>query len=614
VEPRGEANPSETPAGIKPVLVYDGDCGFCFYWVRYWHRLTGDEVTYAPYQDVAPRYPNIPLDAFKRGVQYIAPNGKFASNAKASFATLSHARGKAFWFKLYCNLPPFAFVSELAYTFISRRRELAFRVSRFLWGRELEPPRYELVSWLFLRLFALIYLAAFASFGVQALGLVGSHGILPLTDYIDVETSRLGLERYYLMPMVFWLSSSDFMIEAVCWAGVGLSLLLFLNVLPRLNLFLLYALYLSLLYAGQAFMNFQWDVFLLEAGFLALILSFATTPGIWLLRWLLFRFMFMSGVVKLASGDPNWWGLSALSYHFLTQPLPTPLAWYAAQLPAGFLKLATGATFFIELVLPFFLFFPRRLRFAAGFGILLLECLIFLTGNYNWFNLQTMLLCLVLFDDQAVKKILPGRFIAFLAKRSRAVIPGKAVSYTVGALATLIVFASLVEMDWRFEGRAPAFALAVDELIEPFHIVSGYGLFAIMTTERNEIVIEGSNDGADWREYGFRYKPGDLSRTPPWNIPHQPRLDWQMWFAALGPPEASPWFTHLLERLLQNQPDVLALLATNPFPDAAPRYVRAQFYDYTYASAEEKAKGTWWKRRPLRLFFPASELAPGAER
>ena len=186
------------------------------------------------------------------------------------------------------------------------------------------------------------------------------------------------------------------------------------NLLPRLSLFLLYVLYLSLLYGGQEFMTFQWDTFLLETGFLALLLSFATAPGIWLLRWLLFRFMFMSGVVKLLSGDPNWWNLSALSYHFLTQPLPTPLAWYAAQLPPRVLKFATGGTFFVELVLPFLIFCPRRLRFFAAFGILLLQSCILITGNYNWFNLQTMLLCLLLFDDAALQKILPRRLLRLL--------------------------------------------------------------------------------------------------------------------------------------------------------------------------------------------------------
>jgi hypothetical protein len=249
-------------------------------------------------------------------------------------------------------------------------------------------------------------------------------------------------------------------------------------------------------------------------------MSFRPTTGVWLARWLLFRFMFMSGVVKLMSGDPNWWNLSALSYHFLTQPLPTPLAWYAAQLPAGSLKAATGAMFVVELVLPFLIFFPRRLRFAAGFGILLLEACILLTGNYNWFNLQTMLLCLPLFDDAALRQILPSR----LAQRTqaRAQQPRRTVTIFVNTVALMMVFLSLVQMDERFGGSPPGSALAIDDLFEPFHIVSPYGLFSVMTTTRNEIIVEGSNDGEQWREYEFRYKPGDLMRRPPWNIPHQP--------------------------------------------------------------------------------------------
>ena len=163
-------------------------------------------------------------------------------------------------------------------------------------------------------------------------------------------------------------------------------------------------------------------------------------------------------------------------------------------------------------------------------------------------------------------------------------------------------------MDERFGGSPPAVAQAVDRLIEPLHIVSSYGLFAVMTTERDEIVIEGSYDGVEWREYEFRYKPGDVARRPRWNIPHQPRLDWQMWFAALEDPRQLPWFWHFLRRLLENEPAVTALLEKNPFPDKPPVYVRAQFYDYTYASGEEKAKGLWWDRRLLGLYFPAVHL------
>src|SRR5262249_38362046 len=299
-------------------------------------------------------------------IQYIAPDGKIATSAEASFLTLSHARGKGFWLALYRKLPGFAGISERAYAFIAAHRPAFHRLSRWLWGKNYAPPRYDLVSSLFLRGIGLIYLSAFTSFAVQAMGLIGSHGILPLGEFIAFLQTQLGAERYWFAPMVFWLGSSDFFIQAICWGGAVLSLFLIFGVLTRLSLVLLYALYLSLIYAGQVFMTYQWDLFLVEAGFLALILSIATAPGIWLLRWLLFRFMFMSGAVKLLSGDPNWANLSALSYHFLTEPLPTPPAWHAAQLPANALAFVTGAVFFVELALPFLIFCPRRLRFIAA--------------------------------------------------------------------------------------------------------------------------------------------------------------------------------------------------------------------------------------------------------
>jgi predicted DCC family thiol-disulfide oxidoreductase YuxK len=595
-------------AGARPVLIYDGDCGFCGYWARYWQKLTGERVAYRPYQEVAAQYPAIALADFRRAVQFVAPDGRRASAAEASFLTLSHARGKGVWLWLYRRLPGFAPLAERAYAFTAAHRPAFFRLSLLLWGRSYEPPRYQLVAFLFLRGYGLIYLAAFLSFAVQAQGLIGSHGILPLAELTDAVAAGAGRERFWLMPMVFWWSSSDIAIKAVCGAGVILSLLLICNLLTRLSLVLLYVLYLSLLYAGQAFMTYQWDTFLLEGGFVALVLSFARMPGIWLLRWLLFRFMFMSGVVKLLSGDPNWWNLSALSYHFLTQPLPTPLAWYVAQLSPPALRFATGAVFFIELGLPFLIFAPRRLRFCAAFGILLLELCILLTGNYNWFNLQTMWLCLPLFDDAALRRLMPARLIRRLPLTADHSPRHMGAALGVGALTFLIVLCSLVEMDLRFGGNPPAFAQQIDRFTEPLHLVSSYGLFAIMTTKRDEIVIEGSSDGIEWREYEFRYKPGDLFRAPPWNIPHQPRLDWQMWFAALEDPRRLPWFWRFLQRLLENEPSVTALLQKNPFPDRPPVYVRAQFYDYTFTDVAGRTTGRWWERHLLGLYFPIVSL------
>jgi predicted DCC family thiol-disulfide oxidoreductase YuxK len=612
VVPENSGNQStdagEAPtAAPRPQLIYDGDCGFCSYWARYWEKLTGDKVEYRPYQQVAAQYPAIPEAEFKRAVQFIAPNGSRASAAEASFATLSHAPDKGFWLALYRRMRGFAAVSEWAYAFVAARRPAFHRASLLLWGKNHEPPRYEIISFLFLRLFGLIALSAFVSFAVQAQGLIGSRGILPLADLVDA-LARVGPQRFVLMPMVFWLNDSDAAIQVVCWAGAGLSLMLIFNLLPRVSLVLIYALYLSLFYAGQTFMSFQWDTFLLETTIVALLMSFAPTTGVWLARWLLFRFMFMSGVVKLISDDPNWWNLTALSYHFLTQPLPTPLAWYAAGLPPGPLKVASGAVFVVELGLPFLIFCPRRLRFVSAFGIFLLQCCILLTGNYNWFNLQTVLLCLPLIDDAALRGTAPRRLFGFLKTRASHQAPQRAVRVIVDALALLMVFLSLIQMDLRFGGSPPEAAVAIEGWFEPLHLVSPYGLFAVMTTARDEIVIQGSNDGVEWRDYEFRYKPGDIMRRPRWNVPHQPRLDWQMWFAALDDPQRVPWFSRFLVRLLENEPSVTALLETNPFPDKPPNYVRAQFYDYTYAGGAEDAAGRWWDRRLLGLYFPVAHL------
>jgi predicted DCC family thiol-disulfide oxidoreductase YuxK len=596
----------------RPLLVYDGDCTFCAFWVRYWQLLTGTSVDYRPYQEVAGLYPGMEVAEFQRASQYITPDGRYAGAAEASFRVLGHAPGKEFWLLLYEKLPGFASLSEFVYSIIARHRSAAWRATLVLWGKDFRPPQYGLVAALFTRLFGLIYFSAFVSFGVQAPGLIGSHGILPLTGMLDGIYNRIGPDGFFEMPMLFWLNASDFAIQSVCWAGALFSLLVFFNVLQRLSLFFCYLLYLSLLYAGNVFMFYQWDTFLLEAGFLTLLLNFTPRPGIWLLRWLLFRFMFMSGVVKLSSGDPNWWNLSALSYHFLTQPLPTPLGWYAAHLSAQVLTFATGATFAVELVLPFLIFCPRRLRFFAGFGILLLETLILVTGNYNWFNLQTMLLCLPLFDDAALQRLVPQRLAQWLAQARPSRPLQRRGRITVAILVPVILFCSLVQMDQRFGGEPPDIAQDINSVFEPLHLVSSYGLFAVMTTKRNEIIMQGSEDGSHWRDYEFIYKPGDVMRAPPWNIPHQPRLDWQMWFAALDSPDRLPWFWRFIQKLLENDPAVTSLLRTNPFAARPPHFIRAQFYEYTWSTAAEKAKGIWWHRRLLGLYFPAASLAkPG---
>mgnify|MGYP003645575201 CR=1 FL=1 len=470
-------------------------------------------------------------------------------------------------------------------------------------------PTYNLIAWLFLRAFGVIFLIAFYSFSREALGLIGSHGIQPVAELLVAANAQLGATAYWVVPTVFWVNASDITIQCVGWAGMVFSVLLILNVLPRLSLTALYVLYLSLVYGGQVFMTFQWDMLLLETALIAFFFIRYRTLGIWLLRWLVFRFIFVSGMVKIMSGDPSWWDLTALNYHFLTQPLPTPLAWYANYLPEMLLKFGTASTLFIELVIPFLIFMTRRLRMVAAFAILLLQLTIMSTGNYNFFNLTAIVLCLSLFDDAALQCLIPARLLAHMQQRVLPKPPFMLMNILAAVFTVVTIFLSLVQFNQRFIGVFPAASAAAVRVISPLMVVSTYGPFAVMTKKRHEIIIEGSNDGVTWREYHFKYKPGNIYRGPLWNTPLQPRVDWQMWFAALGPVNASPWFQRFLQRLLQNEPAVTDLLLENPFPDLPPVFVRALFFDYRYTTnAEYKETGASWDRTLVGVYFPAASL------
>jgi hypothetical protein len=453
-----------------------------------------------------------------------------------------------------------------------------------------------------------IYLAAFASFGVQATGLIGSRGILPAGEFLGAVHESLGAAAYWSVPTLLWLNKSDASLRTVWIVGVGLALLLLLGVNARILRVALFALYLSLDTAGQIFMSYQWDALLLEAGFLAVFLG-TEVVIVKLFRWLLCRLMFLSGAVKLLSGDPAWRHLAALPVHYQTQPLPTPLAWYFYQLPAWFHRISVGFVFFVELVVPLFVLAPRRIRLFAGLAITLLQLLIFLTGNYAFFNPLTITLCLFVLDDATLDHALPKRLLARI--RSHAHFARGPVWWRTlcGLVAVFVLFASGFLMVGELSGRHWAPAESVIRAVGPFEIVNSYGLFAVMTTTRPEIIIEGSNDGTIWLPYEFRYKPGDLTRAPIWVQPHQPRLDWQMWFAALGNYQTDPWILNFLTRLLEGQPEVLNLMRHNPFPGAPPRYVRAMVYDYRFTTpAEKRASGDWWKRDVKQMYVPPVSL------
>ncbi len=575
-----------------PLLIFDGKCGFCRIWIRYWEQLTGPAVKYAASEDVAPSFPGIPAENYGQSVQLAMPGGEVIGGARAVFTTLTHAPGMAWLLWFYEHVPGFAAGTEAAYKLIAAHRNVFYHLTRLSFGRNISPLRYSAVEWAFLRILAAIYFVAFASFGLQIAGLIGEHGILPVSRYLSAVRDGFGFDGYWMAPTVFWIAHSDACLKAVCIAGAVLSLVLLAGYLERAALVILYVLYLSLSTAGQDFLSFQWDILLLEAGFLAVFLG-SSKIVILLFRWLLFRLTFLSGAVKLLSHDRSWRSLDALSFHYWTQPLPTPVAWYMHQLPVWFHRFSTAAVLFIELPVPFLIFMPRRWRFFGAGCILFLQALIFLTGNYTFFNLLTMALCLFLFDDAALAK---------LRLRMRHVRTRPAM---VAAAAVVIVTLSGMELWGMFSGRDSSLV----RVAAPFGIANTYGLFAMMTTSRPEIVVQGSNDGVTWLDYEFKFKPGHLKKPPRWVEPHQPRLDWQMWFAALSDFRSTAWFRNFMVRLLQGSPDVLGLLAKNPFPGSPPKYMRALLFDYSFTDfAARRAAGDWWQRAPKGEYFPAMAL------
>jgi len=512
-------------------------------------------------------------------------------------------------------------------------------------GSESRRPRYRWVRSVFLRGLGLVYLAAFGSMAAQVDGLIGSRGISPAAEYLARAGRVLGLgpATYWRLPTLCWLSASDWALHALCWGGVALSVALIVGLLPGLCTLLLWLFYLSIVVVGQEFLSYQWDSLLLEAGLLAVLLApwgvrlgrAADEPwafAIWLVRWLVFRLVFLSGVVKLASHDPAWSDWMALEYHYQTQPLPVWTSWYIHQMPAWFHRSSVGFMFFAELVAPFFMVGPRPIRLAGFASMVLLQVLIAGTGNYGFFNLLTVVLCLTLLDDQDGEWLqrvcrhprqrwqwlwrrAPDRRIPIADRSTEEVEPGgpgrswswprRMVAGVLGGVSIAVTLGQTVE-SLAPEPVVPAELISLVRWVGPLRSFNSYGLFAVMTTKRPEIVVEASDDGVRWKPYRFRWKPCELNREPRFTTPHLPRLDWQMWFAALGGDcRSQPWFLRFQHRLLEGEPQVLGLLRENPFPARPPRYVRARLYSYKFSGW---GSVDWWVREDQGLFCPPLAL------
>jgi predicted DCC family thiol-disulfide oxidoreductase YuxK len=608
----------------RPLLLFDGDCGFCRYWVARWRAITRDQVDYAPAQQEAARF-RIPKESWSHSVQLLTPAGANYAGAEAVFRTLASSPGHRWALTAYKRLPGLRTLTEWAYRLVADHRPLFGKLNTIAFGRDPTPPAFQLSRWIFLRLLGVIYLIAFLSFRVQVLGLLGARGILPAGIFLQLVKTNFGSASHRLFPTLAWISSSDASLKLLCSGGALLAVLVILGLATGPALALCWVFYLSLVTIGQDFLAFQWDILLLETGFLAIFLapwripeapwraseSRASSTTLWLLRWLLFRLMFLSGVVKLASGDPSWCNFTALEYHYWTQPIPTPVAWYAAQLPAWSQRMSVGGVFVLELALPFLVLAPRRLRRTGALLTILFQLSIAITGNYAYFNLLAIVLSLLLLDDSIWSRLLPGwvvRRITAERPRGRLAPAGRKLRVALAAF-LLLVSGTEVLSALSLGEVAPGFLHTLVEKQSPFYLANSYGLFAVMTTSRLEIVVEGSDDGVTWRPYEFKYKPGDLARRPPWVAPYQPRLDWQMWFAALGSAQQNRWIVNLLIRLLEGSPDVLALLQGNPFPETPPHYVRAVGYDYHFTDfAQWRATGDWWRREPKGFYFPAASL------
>lgn len=461
---------------------------------------------------------------------------------------------------------------------------------------------------LFLRLLGVVYLIAFASLGVQMTGLVGSRGILPVADFLTRAHAALGPDAYRVLPTLLWVSSSDAVLIVLCWGGAALSIALIFNVVPVVTASLLWVFYLSLTVAGQVFLEFQWDMLLLETGLLACLYaplrSAAAEPNPvvrWVLWGLCFKLTFLSGITKILSRDPAWAGWTAMNYHYWTQPIPTWTSWYAAQAPAAVQYWSVPAMLAIELVVPFAIFLParfRKTRLVACVLMILLQVGIGATGNYGFFNLLTIVLYLTLLDDRTMgrRRIAPPHSGT---PRPEPAAWRMTTSAAAVAIASLSVVAFVREMQ-ATAGTSSQIARAwpgrVLEWVEPFRSINGYGLFRVMTTERPELLIEVSENGQDFKEWEFRWKPGDPRRRPAFVEPHMPRLDWQMWFAALDPFGAERWLEPLARRLVDDEPAVVRLLGPSPLA-GPPRSVRIGYYDYRFTTrAERSQSGDWWVR------------------
>lgn len=476
-----------------------------------------------------------------------------------------------------------------------------------------------LTRFVILRLLGFVYFAAFVSLAWQVRPLLGSRGLTPAERYLPrLQNYEGGREKAIVRhPTIFWAGISDRALSGFAWAGVALSLVVTLGYANALLMFALWLLYLSFVNIGQIWYGYGWEIQLLETGalatFLCPLLDGRPFPRrrppvliIWLFRWLAFRIMLGAGLIKLR-GDSCWRDLTCLFYHYETQPIPNPLSRAFHFLPHGFQKFSVLWNHFVELLVPWFAFWPRSSRHIAGVLMISFQAILILSGNLSFLNYLTIVPMLACFDDSLLARILPkalvqrARRAAEEAERSRPQ-EGLALAY-----AAVVAWLSVAPVKNLVSGMQ-----AMNRSFDPLNLVNTYGAFGSVGRERDEIIFEGTDEltpGPDtvWREYEFPFKPGDPRRRPAVIAPFQPRLDWQIWFAAMSTPYQYPWTIDFVGKLLENDRGILSLLANDPFPGEPPRFVRARLYRYKFARPGNP-EGAWWERQLLGDWLPPLTL------
>jgi hypothetical protein len=476
------------------------------------------------------------------------------------------------------------------------------------------PATYWLTRFVLLRLLGAVYAVAFLVAANQIVPLVGAHGLTPMGTEIDEMKNSAGLLGGFISwPSLFWFGHSDAVLQVVAWFGFALSCVVIAGFANAILMTVLWMIYMSYVHLGGLWYGYGWEIQLLETGFLGIFLCplwdarpfsrYAPPIAIlWLYRWLIFRIMLGAGLIKIR-GDEAWRDLTALYYHFETQPIPNGLSRWFHFLPKVLLRIGVGFNHAAELGAPWLVFWPRVVRHCAGSIIISFQLVLIFSGNLSFLNWLTIVPALACFDDGFWRKVLPKILVRQAEAAAACAEPSPVMQKTSWAVAGLVALLSIPVVANLVSPNQ-----AMNTSFDPLDLVNTYGAFGTVGRERMNVIVEGTDaavpdEHAVWKPYPYKGLPVDVMKRPPQIAPYQLRLDWQMWFAAMGSVQQYPFTINLVWKLLHNDPGTLSLFAGNPFPGQPPRFIRLHLYKYHFAPPGN-AEGSYWTREDVGDWLP----------